>query len=110
MEEIKLTNGSKINIINSDESIRSKSKEHSISDFYESYLGVKLNKWQKIMIESVHNKDILIVSPQRNGRFMTNVILKILYKDKLNQEELDWCKQYLSEEVYNNLLDNTDNL
>ena len=96
-----------IKVVKSDETIRQ--NKHVISDFYETYLGIKLNKWQKLMIESVHNKDILIVSPQRNGKFMTNIILKILYNNKLSQEELDWCKQYLSEEVYKDLLDNNQN-
>ena len=97
-----------IKVVKSDKTIRQ--NKHVISDFYETYLGIKLNKWQKLMIESVHNKDILIVSPQRNGKFMTNIILKILYNNKLSQEELDWCKQYLSEEVYQDLLDNNRHL
>ena len=85
--------------------------EYNPSDFCETYLGIKLNKWQKLIINSIKKNETLIVNyPPRNGRFMTNIMVKILYNEQFSQEELDWCKQNLSEEVYNNLLDTTNNL
>ena len=81
------------------------------SDFCEAYLGIKLNKWQKLIIDTIKQNEKLIINyPNRNGRTMTVIMLKILNKEKLNDMELKWCKKILSKEVYQDLLDNNQHL
>jgi hypothetical protein len=102
---IKLTNGSTIETIESD-GVRSKYKENP-SKFCEDYLGIKLNKWQKLIINLTNKEEKLIVSyPLRNGKTMNTIMLKILKGYKLDDRELNWIKKFTSEEVYNKVLDN----
>ena len=84
---------------------------HNPSKFLEDYLDIKLDSWMAKFIDRCYiEKYHMINYPHRNGRTMTVIMLKILNKEKLNDMELKWCKKFLSEEVYQDLLDNNQHL
>lgn len=79
------------------------------SKFCEDYLDIKIDNWMASYINRCYKEKYNFIKyPNRNGRTMTVIMLKILNSDKLNRDELYWVKKFTSKEVYNKVLDNNN--